>query len=216
VMRLSGLENRARAARAAGAALGALSVGLANDERRLLVRGLGQGWKQAVIEGGRHPEPGAREGVDPVEDFYHRVAVAEDVEPGFGREHAQAVCTALAGELEEGTLTRLRRALPEGLAALLTPARHRGPPPAPDTRPQDGLERARRGAGDTLAAGRPGSTRPISESRPMQAGSILESDNPRGDTKISSAPGVPADRRGHTLSSGSPGSDRPVSESGEE
>lgn len=216
VMRLSGLESRAWAARAAGAALGALSAGLANDERRLLAHDLGEGWKQAVMEGGRHRQPGAREGIDTVEDFYRRMAAAEDVGPGFGREHAQAVCTALAGMLEEGTLARLRRALPESLAALLSPAPHRGPSTAPDTRTRDGLDRARRGTGDTLAAGRPGSTRPVSESRPMQAGSILASDNPHGDTKISSAPGVPADRRADTLSSGGPGSDRPVSESGEE
>jgi hypothetical protein len=106
--------------------------------------------------------------------------------------------------------------LPGPLAELLVqPARgdHQATPSAPD---QPNHVRARHGAGDTLASGRPGSSRPLSASRPRQAGSLLEEEHPRDDTKISSAPGVTADREEHTLSSGHPGADRPLSEAGED
>lgn len=216
VQHLSGLISRAEAARAAGAALGALSAELVEDERRLLAADLGENWKRAVMQGGRYADSRRGGQTGSADELYRRTAAGEDVDPGFGREHAQAVCAALARVLGDDTLDRLRRALPDELAGLLVAPEPTKPREAPETRPPDSRERARRGAGRTLAGGRPGSSRPLSESRPMQAGSIMESDNPRGDTKVSSAPGVPADRGDRTLSTGGPGSERPVSESGDE
>ena len=215
VRRRAGLRDDEQAQQAAGVALSALAHELLADERRLLVRALGEQWRWAIMPGGAEDEAAAERTGD-AERVYRRVAAAEDVELGFGREHAQAVYAALAAVLDDETVSRLRSALPEPLAALLLqPARgdHRAVPSPPD---QSNHVRARRGAGGTLASGRPGSSRPLSESRPRQAGSLLEEEHPRDDTKISSAPGVTADREDHTLSSGHPGADRPLSESGED
>lgn len=215
VRRRAALRDGDRAVQAAGVALSALAHELLVDERRLLVRALGEQWRWAVLpDTPRDVMPVERRGS--VERVYRRVAAAEDVEPGFAREHAQAVYAALAAVLDHETAARLRSALPEPLAELLVEPERGDQRAAPSPPDQPNHVRARHGAGDTLSSGRPGSSRPLSETRPRQAGSLLEEEHPRDDTKISSAPGVTADREEHTLSSGRPGADRPLSESGED
>jgi hypothetical protein len=65
---------------------------------------------------------------------------------------------------------------------------------------------------DTLAEGRPGSHRPLSEGpgRGAQRGSIAE-DNPHADTKLSSASGARQEHRRDTLAEGRPGARIPLS-----
>jgi hypothetical protein len=71
--------------------------------------------------------------------------------------------------------------------------------------------------GHTLAEGRPGSRRPLAEARPPagQADSVARTDNPHGDTKLSSARGLTQEREKESIATGSGGSRRPLSTSRE-
>ncbi|MBX3231426.1 MAG: hypothetical protein KIT84_10810 [Labilithrix sp.] len=66
------------------------------------------------------------------------------------------------------------------------------------------------GRGHTLATGRPGSRHPISEARHAgaHAESVVRSDNPHGDMKLSSARGTTQEREHEDLAEGKPGADR--------
>jgi uncharacterized protein (DUF2267 family) len=118
-----------------------------------------------------------------------RVAFIERVSSGRAREHVGAVCTVLAELLPESLLSRLAHALAPGSAAWLAP-------PSPEA--DEPHLRPRR---HTLAEGRPGSDRPLSESRPpaAQSDSVVIADNPHGDTKLSSSRGLTQEREHETL-----------------
>ena len=146
VKRFGGLSRQRGAERAAAATLAALGEGLFEDEARLLARELTPKLAR-MLHRGVH----ARE--LRLEDFYERVGVFEKVDQGFAREHAQAVCEALAIHLSESAVTRLRRELP-ALASLFTPRpgeSHVGEPP---THPLKASE-------PTVAYGCPGRRHPI-------------------------------------------------------
>jgi hypothetical protein len=66
---------------------------------------------------------------------------------------------------------------------------------------------------NTLASGRPGSRHPISDARPNRAHahSVARSDNPHGDTKLSSSHGFTQERENETLADGRPGPKRTLS-----
>jgi hypothetical protein len=70
------------------------------------------------------------------------------------------------------------------------------------------------GHGDTLAEGRPGSRHPLSEARSdrSQSESVVATENPHADTKLSSAHGLTQEREGESLATGHSGSDRPLDE----
>jgi uncharacterized protein (DUF2267 family) len=124
--------------------------------------------------------------------FYARVAEREDVELGFAIEHAQCVCRALAETLREDELHHLASRLAPEIAALLSVTE----PAAPE------LIRDRpRPTRHTLAEGSPGSRRPLSEAAPerAQGESVARSDNPHGDTKLSSTAGTTQEREAETL-----------------
>jgi uncharacterized protein (DUF2267 family) len=145
-----------------------------------------------------------------LDELYDRVARGEGIQPGFGREHAQAVCQAIGTALPHEVRLRLQRHLPAEMAFLFEPHDAGAPPPRP-ARADPAVEP---GAGTTLATGRPGSRHPLSEGRADRAhqGSVARSDDPHADTKLSSARGLTQERLGESLASGQPGPAHPVSQ----
>lgn len=116
---------------------------------------------------------------------------------GRAHELVACVCLVLSEELSSQALRALRAAVPTNIARLLAPPASEVSAPAPDRRRYD-----------TLAGGRPGSRRPISEA-PLsrrQVGSIDEA-NPHGATKLSSSPGTTQERRHDSLADARPGYD---------
>jgi uncharacterized protein (DUF2267 family) len=144
-----------------------------------------------------------------VSTLYDRVQRSESVTAGRAREQVQIVCRALAEMLPDETVTLLRRRLPQ-LAPLFYL-----PEPTPSPEVAERIERPRDPElpDGTLATGRPGSRHPLYDARPERAHahSIARSDNPHGDTKLSSAHGFTQERERETLATGRPGSKRPLS-----
>lgn len=143
-----------------------------------------------------------------VKEFFERVALREGVEVRHAVEHATAICEALGVEVDETSRHHLTADLNEDVKALFqrkSPGSSLPLHQPAGTRPAD--------EGHTLASGRPGSERPLSEANTSGAHSqsVAASDNPHGDTKLSSTHGPSAERKGTTLSSGTPGSHRPLS-----
>lgn len=134
---------------------------------------------------------------DQLEDFYDRVAARGATAPSFAREHAQSVCSALAETWDEDERTQLKNRLPAAIAALLEPPARPAGPPAREPSVQ-AHERS------TLAEGRPGSSQPLSEAATQreQQESVVRSDNPHGDTKLSSSAGLTQEREDDTLAKG--------------
>ena len=143
-------------------------------------------------------------------EFYERVRQREGTSPGVGREHADVVLRALGEILSPELKVRLVRALPDGLGRRLAPTPYGEPPPHREARHAHGIS--------TLAHGRPGSRHPISESAPPggHSHSVARSDDPHGDSKLSS--GRPTqDQLRETLATGRPPRPaRPVSETTDE
>jgi uncharacterized protein (DUF2267 family) len=137
------------------------------------------------------------------------VAAAEHVAHGVALEHVATVCRALAESLPEALTERLRRALPPATAALFAPS-----PPAtsPEPRPHATPHR------DTLAQGRAGSRHPLSEAQPSgaQSESVVASDNPHGDTKLSSSHGLTQERERESLATGHPRAHRTLADPDED
>jgi uncharacterized protein (DUF2267 family) len=140
-----------------------------------------------------------------LEQMYERAARCEGVGRGVGIEHVQVVGRALAEALPPTVLTRLHASLP-ALRALLSPASESEPPSRPDV--------SRRGepGAHTLAAGRPGGSRPVSTARPgsehplsaarpdrAHGHSVARSDDPHADSKLSSARGLTQEREHESL-----------------
>lgn len=146
-----------------------------------------------------------RHGEFAVEELFEHVREAEGVGLGFAVEHARVVCQVLAEILDAEGRTHLQHGLPPEWVTLFTPRESVTPEPPPPGPPP--------GHGSTLASGRPGSRRPLSEAAPSrgQTESVVVSANPHGDEKLSSAPG---ERLGATLAEERPGSEHPVSEAG--
>ena len=128
------------------------------------------------------------------------VSGREGVANGFALEHTTVVAEAMARTLRPEVLRLLREELPWDVAVLFTPRE----PPTPVEHVR--LDPSRR----TLAEGRPGGTRPLYEARPdrAQSESVARSDNPHGDTKLSSASGLTQEREQETLATGRIGAPR--------
>ncbi|HEX5754005.1 MAG TPA: DUF2267 domain-containing protein [Archangium sp.] len=193
----AGLPGREEAERTLGAVLSVLGERLS--------------WPvvQALAEDLPAPLAESLRDVRPHQDFnlaelHARVAERTRVPLGQAVELTGVVCQFLAEALSPGTVHRLREALPEPMSALLRPREPVGEFEYVHLEPGRG----------TLAEGRPGSHRPLSEARPERAHShsVVRADNPHGDTKLSSASGFTQEREEETLAAGHPGSDRPLSE----
>ncbi|MCC6527303.1 MAG: DUF2267 domain-containing protein [Polyangiaceae bacterium] len=132
-----------------------------------------------------------------------RVAVLEGVRPGFAVEHLQAVLRAIRDIVPPEALLHLRRNLPLELATELDESPIMPPPPRSWRSAQSG---PRDSHVMPISSGRPWSSHPISESRlvPGQANSVVVSDDPHADTKLSSSRGLTQERTGRALASGKP------------
>jgi uncharacterized protein (DUF2267 family) len=190
----AGLEGPAEAERTARAVLGVVGERLSWAAADGLAADLPPALGDAVRA--------ARHGQDfELDELHARVARCEGVRAGFAVEHAAVVCQAVALLLSDGALYRLRQALPASIGGLFT----RPEPPARFEHVH--LDPAR----GTLAEGRPGSQHPLAEARPERAHShsVVRTDNPHGDTKLSSATGLTQEREQETLATGRPGGGRP-------
>lgn len=189
-------EDAAR--RAWRATLHALRGGLTEDEADWLAIDLGPELAAPLV--------GA---VQPVEltpeVLYRAVARLAGQRQSVAREQAQVVCRAMAELLSSSTIGRLRRSVPR-LAALFTvpeaPATPSGPHPL----------RIEPGADHTLAGGRPGGDHPLYDARRTpdaetrgasafrgHAHSVAVSDDPHGDSKLSSSHGLSQERQKTSL-----------------
>jgi uncharacterized protein (DUF2267 family) len=167
----AGFAGHAEALRAIRAVVMAVGERLHDDEREALGRTLPESLAPAL---GRVAYAGDFDR----DAFFSRVARHEAVAMCFGVEHAEVVCQALGALLPEEELIRLRRQLGASIGALFD---------APEEIPT--IARTTSTAGSTLSSGRPGSRHPISESRAdrAQSNSVVRTENPHGDTKVSSA-----------------------------
>ncbi len=136
--------------------------------------------------------------------FYAAVSERAGLAPAFAMEHAQVVCGVVSECLEPELRERLARDLPDGFRELFAPRHLVAALPArmhhsPSSTPPAA----------TLAEGRPGSARPLSESSPERAHeqSVARSRDPHAGTKISSAQGEESDAIADARSRGK----RPIS-----
>jgi uncharacterized protein (DUF2267 family) len=137
-------------------------------------------------------------------ELFRRVATRENVRMGFGVEHVKLVCRLLGEHFSPASRYHFKDSFPEEIAALFEP------PTEP--RDHDGGPVHLHPERGTLAEGRPGSRHPVSEARPdrAQSQSVVRSENPHGDTKLSSSEGLTQEREKETLATGQPGSRRPI------
>ncbi|HVW24081.1 MAG TPA: DUF2267 domain-containing protein [Polyangiaceae bacterium] len=181
------------------ATLDALGAALLQSEKRTFAEALSSDLASIVLSAHAPKAPLDLDG------FYRRVQRHEAVRPGRAREHAQIVCRALAELLPAERVALLTKHVP-WLEPLLEVDEIAPSPPAPDV-----LRRP--SPTNTLAVGKPGSQTPLSAGVPdrAQSGSIAASNDPHGDTKLSSSRGTTQERENETLATGHPGSKRPLS-----
>ena len=186
------------------ATLLALGEELKDNELDQVAQALPQGLRHDLWDPRISPKLPLRLGG--LDDFYERVAICEGVPLARAVEHAQVVCRVLAEQLKPTTV-KVQRWLPH-LAALFEAAEASSAPVYPEHR--SSLSR------HDLAEGRPGGTHPVASSDGQTLAhrhSVARSDNPHGDTKLSSSSGLSQERQGRTLASGRPGSLRPIADS---
>ncbi len=169
-----------------------LPRGLSHDLARALPRELAE-----VFGPGRGPQSLDERAI------YLHVARRTGQTLARAAERTQVALTAIASELSAELNGRLVRELPEGLRVCLEPR-------ALNLAATPGLH----SKGHTLAEGRPGSARPLSEARPDEEREIatahgardsegsLGAKNPHADTKLSSARGYLQERERETLAEG--------------
>jgi len=177
--------------------LEALAELLAPADATAIAAALPPGLASVIV---RRPRGSAQ----PLGDLYARIAASEGVSLGRAVEQVGAVCQAVAEALDvDGRVLLQRRLTPEWAQLFALEERAPapdGPPGAPGTAP---------GHGHTLATGRPGSRRPLSEARSpgAQTESVVASENPHAKTKLSS--GAPAAAEA-PLASARPGAQHPL------
>lgn len=127
--------------------------------------------------------------------------LAPGMSAGHARELIASVCRVLAEQLSPRALDAVREGVPARVADLLvSPA---------DEQPRLPHEPRR---APTLANGRPGSSRPLSEARPARGHSeSVAAPNPHGSTKLSSTTGTTQERLHESLAEGHIDPDKPVS-----
>jgi uncharacterized protein (DUF2267 family) len=190
-------EALAEARSALRAALAALRGGLTDDEAAAVGEELGS-WAEPL-------RLGSYQGELVPEEFYRLVAWHEGRRPAISTEHAQVACAVLAGALSEVTLQRLSRQLP-WLATLFARPDARAVPRGTHSlqaalAPEHTLAAGRPGSSQPLSEARPTSQRPLSEAKPesAHAQSVARSDDPHAGTKLSSASGLTQEREQESL-----------------
>ncbi len=205
VMRRSAVASVEDASRFVRTTLAVLGERLTSDEAAAIADAVGPALGRFVTESGYDGDFDAPE-------LYERVRRREDVAIGFAREHVHIVLRTIAERLDDGARRRLIRALPVELGVLLEPSSR-------DVELPPYAEVSHAPKVSSLAAGRPGSTHPVSEAAPPagHAHSVAKNPDPHADTKLSSARGTTQERLGDTLASGRPPAPaRPVAEAHDE
>ena len=175
-------------------ALGAFATCLTASEARRVASDLGapvSDW-MTEVEHGQLCTP---------EALYDRMQHRCRVEKGVAVESIQVALAAMVRELSPETRRWLQHRLGEPWAELLAHRERSSAPPRQRVRRESDHPR-------TLAEGRTGGARPLSESAPQPQPDSVAEDNPYADRKVSSAIDVQAE----PLSSGNPRSKHPLSE----
>jgi uncharacterized protein (DUF2267 family) len=190
VMHRAGIESRDKAWDAVEATLEVLGQRLLDIDTRLVADQLPSPLNTALR---RHQYESDFE----VDEFYHRVATRQGVEVRHAVEHSQVVCQVLSETVNREGRIHLRVHLPDEMAQLFQ--RRRTTRELAPITPRQEAERR-----NTLSTGRVGSRRPIAEASPSRAHSqsVAATDHPHAETKLSTAKGVSAERKGETLASG--------------
>lgn len=146
------------------------------------------------------PELAAGTGFEPLRPaaLYQQVAEQIGLRVGVALELVQSTTAELSERLPPAARQLLKTSLPPSWAALLPGARER-------SRPMRAAKPAE--PAHTLAAGRPGGSRPLADAEPPagQADSIAASDDPHGD-RLATAHGPGPHDEDRTLAHGRPGS----------
>jgi uncharacterized protein (DUF2267 family) len=195
-----GLVDEENAKAALRATLAAVAERMTDDERALLAGMLPEDLTAALARRRRGMNGDSAA-------LYERVRRLEHTTASAAREHAQIVLRVFGSLIAEEQRVRLERALPRDVVHLLRREASEPPPPHPDSRQSTPM--------NTLAAGRPGSTHPVSTGRPPagQTHSVVENADPHGETKLSSAHGLTQERFRESLATGRPpGPSRPLDE----
>lgn len=132
-----------------------------------------------------------------LDQLYRAVSDEMGLEVSLAMEFTQVVLQIFGECFRKETRQKVQSLLPRDWAPLLEPREQARSSPL-----------GRRGA-LSLAEGRAGSSRPISEARPGHRNSIAFSEDPEKGRKVSTTSGKPAER---TLASGKPGSSRSLSD----
>jgi hypothetical protein len=200
IMWRGGIPDRARAEAAVAAALGALGLHLRAPDRAFIAEQLPVPLATAVLRPG--PAAASRPS-----DLYQQLATTEAINLGLSVEHAKAACSGVAEWLDGEARSLLARRLPPPWAELFTPVAVAAESDVPaGTVP---------GHGRTIATGRPGSRRPLAEATPpaAQSDSVVTTDNPHADRKLSSA----AEPDGASqLATARPGAEYPIAQAKDE
>lgn len=108
-----------------------------------------------------------------------QVARGEHTTIGFAREHLGVILQALSAQLSPDANARLAGALPPEIAEMIEPRQRTQTPPPPVHKSREDR---------SLASGRSGGGHPVSEAQPDRAhkDSVARTDQPHGDTKLSS------------------------------
>jgi uncharacterized protein (DUF2267 family) len=188
----AGFEDKSQAERAVCAAVSVLAERLTHDEASSIVRVLPEDLR-AKVEPRRRRGGRGGDAAQLVERFRER----EGVSAGRAREEMQIVFGALGRRLSADERRAIVQKLPSEIAGDFedepdTPA------PAVPLHP---------GPANTLASGRPGSQRPLSEAKPERAHSesVARTDDPHRNTKLSTSEGLTQEREGETLATAHPG-----------
>jgi uncharacterized protein (DUF2267 family) len=202
---LAPFANRNEARRAFDATLQAMRRGMNEDEADWLAVALGPALSAPLLRESHNGELS-------VDELYRWTKRYTKLRKGVAVEQAQVVCRTLAELLPKPDLERLERHLPM-LAPLLRVPEGPEPPPRAARSPRN------EGRSQTLAAGRPGSSRPLNEAGgsspaatktppdpdPLHDHSLARAREPHNDTKLSSSPGVSQDRPRSFASAGQRG-----------
>jgi uncharacterized protein (DUF2267 family) len=196
----SGVGNAFDARRAIRATLAELGEQVPAERRDLVANVLPRPFKEIFLA--HHHRDGIQ-----ADDFFDHVQRREATNRGYAREHAEVVCKLLGALMDENDRARLVRDLDPDLGALFVPTPRAYAPPPPHGRRSGG-------PAHTLASARPGSLHPLSEARPpgAQTHSVVNEDNPHGETKLSSAHGTTQERLERSLAEARPDSARTIAE----
>lgn len=202
VQKRAGLSTSTDARAVVATVLLGLGRGLLDDDRRALLLQLPETFGDALDVS--HSQGRLESLSEITRDMTSELGVDEST----AHELTLAVCQETSRALKPHQLTLLRSRLPRELADALDfvpeETEVTDSPSNFAPRPEEPEER-------TLAGGRPGAERPLSEAAPGQRESIAITPRPRHDRKLATGDGTATS--GDSLSEGQPGSKRPLSES---